>query len=178
MTTIGDVKEIFAKKGLHFEYLPSENFLVKSMRVVERYVTPYGDSKVVLNIRYINQEGKEISDLFFCEGKIKRKKISLPQMEVPKLLKLEPLPLREKFEFDSESEAVEYVKGAIGHLLRDNGYNDVEREESDLYFEKLHVLVGVGSVTIIYNGVRGLSAEVFHFNNQAKVYAAYAHYDL
>jgi ketosteroid isomerase-like protein len=48
----------------------------------------------------------------------------------------------------------------------------------DLYFEKLHVLVGVGSVTIIYNGVRGLSAEVFHFNNQAKVYAAYAHYDL
>ena len=48
----------------------------------------------------------------------------------------------------------------------------------DLRFEKLHVLSGIGSVTIIYNGVRGLSAEVFHFNNQAKVYAAYAHYDL
>lgn len=48
----------------------------------------------------------------------------------------------------------------------------------NLNFEKLHVLVGVGSVTIIYNGVRGLSAEVFHFNEQKKVYAAYAHYDL
>jgi ketosteroid isomerase-like protein len=48
----------------------------------------------------------------------------------------------------------------------------------DLRFEKLHVLAGVNSVTIIYNGVRGLSAEVFHFNNQVKVYAAYAHYDL
>lgn len=48
----------------------------------------------------------------------------------------------------------------------------------DLHFEKLHVLVGVCSVTIIYNGVRGLSAEVFHFNSQAKIYAAYAHYDL
>jgi len=48
----------------------------------------------------------------------------------------------------------------------------------DLRFEKLHVLSGIGSVTIIYNGVRGLSAEVFHFNNQAKVYATYAHYDL
>ena len=47
----------------------------------------------------------------------------------------------------------------------------------NLRFEKLHVLVGVGSVTIIYNGVRGLSAEVFHFNEQAKVRAAYAHYD-
>jgi hypothetical protein len=137
MTTIGDVKEIFAKKGLHFEYLPSENFLVKSIRVVERYVTPYGDSKVVLNIRYINDEGKEISDLFFCEGKIRRKKISFPQMEVPKMSKLEPLPLRQKFEFDSESQAMEYVKEAIGHLLMDNGYSDVEQEGSDLYFEKL-----------------------------------------
>ena len=48
----------------------------------------------------------------------------------------------------------------------------------DLHFEKLDVLVGVSSVTIIYNGVRGLSAEVFHFNDQAKVDAAYAHYSL
>lgn len=45
-----------------------------------------------------------------------------------------------------------------------------------LYFEKLHVLRGVDSVTIIYNGVRGLSAEVFHFNVAGKVSAAYAHY--
>jgi len=48
----------------------------------------------------------------------------------------------------------------------------------ELRFDKLHVLAGVGSVTIIYKGVRGLSAEVFHFNNQGKVYAAYAHYGL
>ena len=47
---------------------------------------------------------------------------------------------------------------------------------SDLHFEKLHVLTGVDSVTIIYNGVRGLSAEVFHFNEHGKVYAAFAHY--
>lgn len=47
-----------------------------------------------------------------------------------------------------------------------------------LHFEKLNVLSGINSVTIIYNGIRGLSAEVFHFNQQGKVYAAYAHYDL
>ena len=47
-----------------------------------------------------------------------------------------------------------------------------------LHFEKLNVLLGVNSVTIIYNGVRGLSAEVFHFNASGKVNAAYAHYDL
>jgi hypothetical protein len=48
----------------------------------------------------------------------------------------------------------------------------------DLRFEKLHVLAGVGSVTIIYNGVLGLSAEVFHLNDRGKVHAAFAHYDL
>lgn len=48
----------------------------------------------------------------------------------------------------------------------------------ELKFEKLHVLVGINSVTIIYNGVRGLSAESFHFASSGKVFAAYAHYDL
>jgi ketosteroid isomerase-like protein len=46
----------------------------------------------------------------------------------------------------------------------------------NLKFEKLHVLVGANSVTIIYNGVRGLSAESFHFNSAGRVHAAYAHY--
>jgi ketosteroid isomerase-like protein len=46
----------------------------------------------------------------------------------------------------------------------------------DLKFEKLHVLTGSKSVTIIYNGVRGLSAESFHFNRSGKVHAAFAHY--
>lgn len=48
----------------------------------------------------------------------------------------------------------------------------------ELKFEKLHVLAGANSITIIYNGVRGLSSEVFHFNFAGKVVAAYAHYDL
>ena len=46
----------------------------------------------------------------------------------------------------------------------------------DLQFEKLHVLAGANSVTIIYHGVRGLSAEVFHFSDTGKVSSAYAHY--
>lgn len=45
-------------------------------------------------------------------------------------------------------------------------------------FEKLNVLVGSNSVTIIYNGHLGLSAESFHFNPAGKVHAAYAHYVL
>jgi hypothetical protein len=137
MTTIGDVKEIFAKKGLHFEHLPPEDFLVTGMEVVERCVTPQGDSKVVLNIRYVSKEG-ELSDLFLCEGKIKRKrKVPPPPKEAPKPSKLEALPMRPSFEFNSESEAMAHVKEAISHLLRDKDYNEGEQRESDLYFENL-----------------------------------------
>lgn len=46
----------------------------------------------------------------------------------------------------------------------------------DLHFKLLHVLAGANSVTIIYEGVRGLSAEVFHFAASGRVSAAYAHY--
>ncbi len=47
----------------------------------------------------------------------------------------------------------------------------------DLHFEKLHVLRGANSVTIIYRGHRGLSAEVFLFAKTGKVAAAFAHYE-
>lgn len=46
----------------------------------------------------------------------------------------------------------------------------------DLHFELITTLVGVNSITLYYNGARGLSAEVFHFNQDGKVTQAYAHY--
>ena len=46
----------------------------------------------------------------------------------------------------------------------------------ELHFELLTTLVGVNSITLYYQGVRGLSAEVFHFNQYGKVSKAYAHY--
>ena len=46
----------------------------------------------------------------------------------------------------------------------------------NLLFTKRHVMLGVNSITIIYDGVRGLSAEVFHFDASGHVYAAFAHY--
>ncbi|KJV06285.1 nuclear transport factor 2 family protein [Methylocucumis oryzae] len=46
----------------------------------------------------------------------------------------------------------------------------------NLHFELVTTLVGVNSITLYYNGVRGSSAEVFHFNQDGKVTSAYAHY--
>lgn len=49
-------------------------------------------------------------------------------------------------------------------------------QNPNLRFELSNVLIGANSITIIYQGVRGLSAEVFHFNSAGKVTEAYAHY--
>ncbi|WP_036307964.1 nuclear transport factor 2 family protein [Methyloglobulus morosus] len=46
----------------------------------------------------------------------------------------------------------------------------------ELHFELVTTLVGVNSITLYYQGVRGLSGEVFHFNQEGKVTKAYAHY--
>lgn len=46
----------------------------------------------------------------------------------------------------------------------------------NLTFVAQHVLVGAQSVTITYEGIRGLVAEVFEFNDKGKVHRAAAHY--
>jgi hypothetical protein len=45
-----------------------------------------------------------------------------------------------------------------------------------LHFELVTTLWGVNSITLYFKGARGLSAEVFHFNQERKVARAYAHY--
>lgn len=46
----------------------------------------------------------------------------------------------------------------------------------DLRFELITTLIGVNSITLYYQSVRGLAAEVFHFGPDRKVISAYAHY--
>jgi hypothetical protein len=48
----------------------------------------------------------------------------------------------------------------------------------ELHFRLLHVLRGSNSITLVYEGVLGLSAEVFHFAPSGKIARAHAHYDL
>ena len=48
--------------------------------------------------------------------------------------------------------------------------------DTNLHFELIATLVGVNSLALYYKTVRGLSAEVFQFNQERKVSRAYAHY--
>ncbi len=46
----------------------------------------------------------------------------------------------------------------------------------ELRFELITTLIGVNSITLYYQGARGMAAEVFHFGPDNKVIRAYAHY--
>jgi hypothetical protein len=46
----------------------------------------------------------------------------------------------------------------------------------DLQFELVATLIGLDSITLYYQGARGMAAEVFHFNADNKVARAFAHY--
>jgi hypothetical protein len=48
----------------------------------------------------------------------------------------------------------------------------------DLHFELVNTLLGIGSMVLYYKSPRGLSAEVFLFNEQRKVVRSYANYAL
>ena len=45
----------------------------------------------------------------------------------------------------------------------------------DLRFELLSTFIGVNSITLYYNGARGLAAEVFRFGPDNKVLRTFAH---
>ena len=45
-----------------------------------------------------------------------------------------------------------------------------------LHFDLRDIVSGVDSVVLVYQGHRGLSAEVFHFAKSGKVARAFAHY--
>ncbi len=49
-------------------------------------------------------------------------------------------------------------------------------QHPELQFELVDVLTGAHSVTVLYRGHRGLSAEVFWFDGARRVYRAAAHY--
>ncbi|MEZ5507222.1 MAG: nuclear transport factor 2 family protein [Gammaproteobacteria bacterium] len=75
--------------------------------------------------------------------------------------------------FTGEPTGVLKGKTAVG-----NYWAGALQKFPDLKFILLHMLQGANSVALIYEGVLGLSNEVFHFGANGKVERAYAHYEL
>ncbi|HBD12773.1 MAG TPA: nuclear transport factor 2 family protein [Porticoccaceae bacterium] len=86
-------------------------------------------------------------------------------------------------DFEMASPAIVSLMGQASGILKGKQsvgeyWSQALEKYPQLHFQLEHVLCGANSVTLIYQGVLGLSAEVFHFSAAGKVSRAYAHYDL
>ena len=86
-------------------------------------------------------------------------------------------------DFEMSSPVIIRVTGEVSGILRGKSavgayWAKALKINPDLRFELLTVLAGIDSITLYYKGVRGLSAEVLHFNSRGKVVRAFAHYDV
>jgi len=135
MLTVEEINNTFAEKGIHIKLPLPGDFLVKNIDILEKKTTPDG-AGLLLSVRFINDQGKEVSDLFFCEGQVDSKYRRKPEAgEIKEPPKSKLLPHRSKEGFDSEDEVKAYLGEAISHLLQDKGYQSGTSEGADLYFE-------------------------------------------
>ncbi len=86
-------------------------------------------------------------------------------------------------EFELSSPAITMLTGEPSGTLKGKKaigeyWSGALQRYPELKFTLQHILRGATSVTLIYEGVLGLSAEVFHFSPTGKVAKAFAHYDL
>ena len=135
MITVEEINKTFSEKGLHVELpLPPDQVLT-GLEILEKRIE--GENiKLLLNVRFIGEGGREASDIIFCQGKTKIRKEKKVVPAVLEPLKSQMLRRREKNVFENEAEAETYLREAISHLLQDKGYHPIEREDVELYMEK------------------------------------------
>lgn len=137
MATVEEINKTFAEKGIYIKLPLPDSWLVKQIEVLEKRTGPAGSIGVLLAVKFFDDSGRELSDLFFCEGRVKvsgKSKLQAPKIREP--LKSGFLPPRERATFEDEEDAKTYLGEAISHLLQDKGYGPGEESGADLYFEK------------------------------------------
>ena len=136
MLTVEDVNNTFAQKGVHIKLPLPSHFLVKNIDILEKRSYP-GGVGLLLNVRFIDDRGGEVSDLFLCEGEVEAKRErKIEEVKIQAPLKSDLLPLRQKGSFEDEEDAKAYLGEAISHLLQDKGYCLGEQSGADLCFQK------------------------------------------
>jgi hypothetical protein len=131
VTTVSDVNRAFQAKKIFIELPYPEEWLVRDIQILEKKDSPRG-VKVLLAVDLI-RDGKVFHDICFLEGGIEREEYrTQAEVELPRKTS-HTLPVRNRFDFDSEAEVLAYLKEAFGALLLDHGYEIRETPEADLF---------------------------------------------
>ena len=131
--TVEDANRALKKNGIDIEIPYPEDWLLMGMKILEKKYDLNGKVAVLLSLKMKSGEGTTVSEIVHCEGKAPRKTRQFgganPDMPIKKTF----LPERERYEFNSDEEAREYLKASIDHLLLDKGFARESNEYADLY---------------------------------------------
>ncbi|MDY6966551.1 MAG: hypothetical protein SVM80_11405, partial [Halobacteriota archaeon] len=146
MATVKEVNDAFVAKGLHIELPYPPDWLVKKVDILEKKDTA-DTVGVLLALSLINERGKEVSELYYGESAIRRKRKARDiKIEMP--AKAELLPLRSVMDFRDEEEAREYIQGAFIHLLKDKGYRVWQKGSTEMLNPSIFSLLEQGVLEI------------------------------
>ena len=132
MSTVKDANEILASQNLNITLPHPEHWEIKEMEILEKKDLPDA-VHVLFGLKMIDDEGKEVSDLYYAESKCHREpKLKMMSTNLKKNL----LPLRDTMDFNSIEEAYEYIKTAVTSLIEENGYIIKEITQDHIRAEK------------------------------------------
>ncbi|MBI2857453.1 MAG: hypothetical protein HYX90_00125 [Chloroflexi bacterium] len=131
--TAAEVNKQFESKGLHIAIPLPDSTVISGIDVMERVKAP-GSIKLLMRVKFRNEQGQETQDIFLCEGKTDvEKKFVRKTYETPKK---SLLPKRQGLTFAGDDDASEFLKQSITHLLMDKGYQASSNPGAELFFEK------------------------------------------
>lgn len=131
MTTVGDINRAFLEKKMAISLPYPEEWLVKNIEILEKKDSAT-EVKVLLAVELI-LNNKIIKDMCFLAGKIERERPKAPDPLVNPIKTDHILPVRDRFDFDDDTEAYDYMESAFSALLMDNGYEIGDFPGTDLF---------------------------------------------
>jgi len=131
ITTVGDVNRALADKRIAVALPYPEDWLVRNLQILEKKDTATS-VRVLLAVELV-LGGKRIRDLCFLEGEIERDRRAGPADPPVTGKHKDLLPLRDRLDFENDSEVCAYLKDAFTSLLKEHDYRVEEHPEADLF---------------------------------------------
>ncbi|MFO7962298.1 MAG: hypothetical protein R6U50_00105 [Desulfobacterales bacterium] len=108
-----------------------EDWRVKDIRILEKKDASK-EVKVLLSVELIH-ENTIVKDICYLAGEIERERPKILDPWVNPTKTSHILPVRNRFDFDDENDAVTYIRTAFSELLLDNGYEIGDYPGTDLF---------------------------------------------
>ena len=130
-TTVRDVNLAFAARRIAVELPYPEEWRVLDLQILEKREA--GRSVRVLLAVELLRDGERFQDLCYLEGEVEHDRAAAPPESPGPLKTRHLLPLREETGFQTDAEALGFLREAFSSLLQEHDYRIEDHPDADLY---------------------------------------------